>query len=127
MKRRRALTVLVLLLTVTFIAAWTSRSPEKNAKFNYPEPRFPSYLKPPKSVEDLIPQARAYALSKEGTQGQGMGKFNRGDTLLLVPDVTAEPLPLEAVRRALIERGINVVIKTEAEMVGLTNSDAENL
>jgi hypothetical protein len=125
MKRRRSLTVLALLLTVTFVAAWTLRPLEKAGKFDYPEPRFPSYLKPPKSVEDLMPQARAYALSKEGTQGQGMGKFNHGDTLLLVPDVTAEPLPLEAVRRALIERGINVVIKTEAEMVGLTDSDGE--
>jgi hypothetical protein len=105
--------------------AATQKLPDKLGTIEYPKPRFPSYLKTPKSVEELMPAARAFVLIKEGTQGVGMGNFNRGDTLLLVTDITAEPLPLEAVHRALEERGIKVIIKTEAEMVGLTPADAE--
>ena len=94
-------------------------------KAENPAPRFPSYLKQPRSVDDLMPQARAFVTTKEGNQGIGMGTFSSGDTILIIPSVTAEPMPLEAVRRALVERGIKPVIITEAKMVGLTEQDAE--
>jgi hypothetical protein len=35
MKRRGSITVLALLLTVTFVAAWTLRPSEKAGKFDY--------------------------------------------------------------------------------------------
>ena len=124
---KAAVEITVILVVLTYAGGWVQRTEagEQGSSFKYPEPRFPSYLKTPKSVDDLMPQARAFAASKEGNQGVGMGKLNRGDTVLLVPDVTAEEIPLEAVRRALVERGVNVLIKTEAEIVGLTRADAE--
>ncbi|MGH9681515.1 MAG: hypothetical protein ACRD4Y_16335, partial [Candidatus Acidiferrales bacterium] len=116
---------LVATLAIAIVVAWGQVTPQAASKFKYPEPRFPSYLKQPKTVEDLMPNARAFVRIKQGNQGYGMGNFKPGDTLLIVPDVTAEPLPLEAVRKALEERGIKVIIRFEAEMVGLTHEDAE--
>jgi hypothetical protein len=129
MRNRRLLAVPGLILAIGIgltMALGGGRTIAKPApKYKYPEPRFPSYLKQPKTVDDLMPSARAFTTIKQGNQGYGLGNFNAGDTLLLVPDVTAEPLPLEAVRRALEERGIKVVVKSEADMVGLTHDDAE--
>jgi len=39
----------------------------------YPAPRWPSYFKPPSSVEDLMPAARALVRNQSGLQGKGMG------------------------------------------------------
>lgn len=116
----------LLAVVIILSAASTPSSPQEGGKMLYPEPRFPSYFKQPKSVDDLMPQARAFVLVKAGLGGgSGMGNYKRGDTLLLVPDVTADKLPLEAVRRALEERGIKAIVRYEAEMVGLTHEDAE--
>src|ERR1700682_2699407 len=38
----------------------------------YPAPRWPSYFKPPKSVEDLMAAARALVRNQSGLQGKGM-------------------------------------------------------
>ncbi len=102
-----------------------AQTPQQAGATRFREPRFPSYLKAANSVDELMPQARAYVSLTQGVQGYGMGNFKSGDTLLFVPDVTAEPNPLEAIRRALAERGVKVIIKSEAEMVGLTRDDAE--
>lgn len=102
-------------------------SGQEGRNTQYTEPRFPSYLKQPRTVEELMPKAREFVLVKGGLgpQSVGFGTFKRGDTLLIVPDVTAEELPLKAVERALEERGIKAIIRTEAEMVGLSREDAE--
>ena len=34
-------------------------SPPAQEKGKYPAPRFPSYMKPPKSIDDMMPFARA--------------------------------------------------------------------
>lgn len=118
---------LIVLLGLS-IALGSSAARAQNSetwKGQYLEPRFPSYVKQPKTVDDLMPKARAFVRVIKGNQGYGMGNFKAGDTLLIVPDVTAEPLTLEAVRRALEERGIKVMIRSEAEMVGLSREDAE--
>ncbi len=126
----KAMKSLILLSSVLLILAAFAGSAEKSVigesgQAAYPGPRFPSYLKPPKNVAELMPFARNFVMIKEGTHGVGMGRFNRGDTLLLVIDVTAEELPLQAVLRALQERGITAIVKTEAEVVGLPLSDAQ--
>lgn len=105
--------------------AQQTKAPAAAGATRYLEPRFPSYLTPPKSVGDMMPKARAYVSITQGVQGYGLGNFKSGDTLLFVTDVTAEAMPLEAIRRALAERRVNVIIRTEAEMVGLTREDAE--
>jgi len=114
------------MLALLVSAQVVSQAPRQNrSSTGYPAPRFPSYLKSAKTVEELMPKARAFVLLKQGTHGIGMGTFDRGDTLLLVMDITAGPLPLAAIRRALEERGIKVILKTEAEMVGVTVTDAK--
>jgi hypothetical protein len=115
----------LLILLVSGLASAQAPA-QKAAPSAYPMPRFPRYLKPAKSVEDLMPKARAFVRLKQGTHGVGMGTFDRGDTILLVIDVTAQPFALEAIRGALEERGIKVIVKTEAEMVGLTLKDAQD-
>src|ERR1700737_2340916 len=102
-----------LMLALLISAPVFSPAPGQNiSSTGYPAPRFPSYLKSAKTVEELMPKARAFVLLKQGTHGIGMGTFDRGDTLLRVTDITAEPLPLAALRRALEERGIKVILKT---------------
>jgi hypothetical protein len=93
----------------------------------YPEPRFPSYLKPPRSVDDVMPSAREIVRNRNGIQGAGMGILQSGDGVLLVPTAEAEPMILDALRRALEERGVKVHIKYNYELVGVSKADAEAL
>jgi hypothetical protein len=73
-------------------------------KAKYPEPRFPSYLKPPKSVEEMIPFARAIARQAAGFGGQGFGALKEGETAALITEATAEDMVIEALRKAVEER-----------------------
>ncbi|MBI3939987.1 MAG: hypothetical protein HY315_04065, partial [Acidobacteria bacterium] len=90
----------------------------------YPEPRFPSYLKPPKSVNDVLPAARLIVRNRGGIQGAGMGILARGDSVLLVPTVDSEELMLQALQQALEERGVKVVIQPDYQLVGVGKQDA---
>src|SRR5438093_5857456 len=55
-------------------AACGARQPSaERAAVMYPEPRFPSYLKPPASVEEVLPHVRPLARNKIGFQGSGLG------------------------------------------------------
>jgi hypothetical protein len=125
MRLNRTITGLALLAALLLTCALRTESGPQSLAQKYPAPRFPSYLKEAKTVDELMPAARAFVEIKQGNQGYGMGNFNAGDTILLVPDAADEPLPLEAVRRALLERGVKVVVRSEAEMVGLTPQDAD--
>ena len=44
----------------------------------HPEPRFPSYLKPVSTVEDVLPHVRSLVRTKSGVQGAGLGVANAG-------------------------------------------------
>jgi hypothetical protein len=94
-------------------------------KIAYPEPRYPSYLKPPTSVADIMPQARLLARNKSGFQGSGMGVVNGGDSIAIVQSSSAEPMVVEAITRALGERGVKVTILNDYELVGLTRDQVE--
>src|SRR5262245_43495793 len=72
----------------------------------YPDPRWPSYFKPPSSVEDLMPAARQLARNQSGLQGKGLGILASGESVLIVAGNNADPMVLEAVKRALVERKI---------------------
>jgi hypothetical protein len=93
----------------------------------YPEPRYPAYLKPPRSVDDVMPSVREIVRNKSGIQGAGMGVLQRGDGVLLVPTAEAEPMILDALKRALEERGVKVHVKYNYELVGVSKADAEAL
>jgi hypothetical protein len=90
----------------------------------YPEPRFPSYLKPVSTVEEVLPHVRPLARNKTGVQGAGLGVANPGDTVVFVTTSAADPLIVEAVKRAMEERGVKVNVVPEYEMVGVSKDDA---
>lgn len=90
----------------------------------YPEPRFPSYVKNPKTVDEVLPAARRIVRNKSGIQGAGMGILQQGDSVLLVPDSDAETLMLDALKAALAERGVTTHIKYNYELAGVSKEDA---
>jgi hypothetical protein len=54
-----------------------------------------------------------------------LGRVNKGSTVLLVTDVAAEPIVLQAIKRALEERGVKVEIVPEYELVEVKKEDAQ--
>jgi len=116
---------------VTIVAAVAGLAevvePQLAAVGKYPEPRFPAYLKPPKTVDDVMPSAREIVRNKNGIQGAGMGVLQKGDGVLLVPTIEAEAMVLAAIRKALEERGVKVDIKYNYELVGVSRADAAAL
>jgi hypothetical protein len=82
----------------------------------YPEPRFPSYFKPATAVDELLPAARLLVRNRSGLQGAGLGILEAGDSVLIVPGGGADPMVLEAIKRALVERKITPHMKTGAEL-----------
>src|SRR5260370_35073645 len=60
----------------------------------YPAPRWPSYLKKPKSVEEILPHTRDLVRNKAGfggnSPGLGLGLLQPGEEVMIVPDTTAE-------------------------------------
>jgi hypothetical protein len=91
---------------------------------SYPAPRFPSYLKPPKSVEDMLPAVRVLVRNKSGFLGKGLGILEPGETVLLVPTVESEDLVVDTIKRALEERKVKVDIQPDYALVGLTKEKA---
>ncbi len=96
---------------------------EKQAKVEYPGPRFPSYLQPPTSIDEIMPHVRPIVRSRSGLQGAGLGVLEEGETVLLVASGEADDLILEAVKKGLEERGVNVILKRDYEMVGVSREE----
>jgi hypothetical protein len=99
----------------------------ENGKPKYMDPRFPSYLKPAKSVAELMPQARALVRNKSALQGLGLGIVKQGQTIVLVHSIEAEDLALKAIQQALGERGVKAILLPEYELAGVTKQDALDL
>ena len=85
-------------------------------------PAFPSYLKKPSSVEELMPQARAAVRQSGGRTPLGL--VLPGKTLLIVVGEIREPRPnmmvQEALKRAIEERGAKAVVVTTWDLLGVT-------
>lgn len=92
-------------------------------KETYPSPRWPSYFQPPKSVEDLMPAARQLVRNKSGFLGVGMGVLQAGETVLIVPTISSDPMVVEAVTRALAERKVAAHVKYTFELLGQKRDD----
>jgi hypothetical protein len=90
----------------------------------YPAPRWPSYFKRPQSVDELMPAARALVRNQSGLQGKGMGILAAGDKVLIVAADEADPMVIEAIKRALEERKITPYFKYTYEMRGVTKEEA---
>src|SRR3989442_10932280 len=91
----------------------------------YPEPRWPSYFKPPKSVDDLMDAARSFVRNQSGLQGKGMGILAAGESVLIVAANDADPMVLEAIRRALVERKVTPHMKFVYDMSGEAKAQAD--
>ena len=98
---------------------------DPSAAGKYPEPRWPSYFKRPSSVDDLMPAARSLVRNTSGFQGKGMGILQAGEHVLIVPTASADPMVLDAIKRALIERKITPHIKFTYEFTGQTKEQVE--
>jgi len=90
----------------------------------YPEPRFPSYLKEPESIEEVVRAVRGLVRNKAGFTGAGMGAAQEGDTIVVVTAAAAEDMIVEGVRRALEERGVKVHMLADYALVGVSREDA---
>ncbi|MGH7832393.1 MAG: hypothetical protein ACREQK_02010 [Candidatus Binatia bacterium] len=93
-------------------------------KTHYPPPRFPSYVKPPKSIEDVMPYARAAVRQTGGRTPLGL--VEKG-TVLIVLDSTAEAMVVQAIKRAYEERGVKVQMVPEHELVGVNREEARKV
>ena len=91
----------------------------------YPAPRWPSYFKPPKSVEDLMGAARSLVRNTSGFQGKGMGILKAGESVLIVATTSTDPMVLEAIKRALVERKITPHIKYSYEWLNQSPDESK--
>ena len=122
----------VLLVVVIAIARPQTQKKESSAKANaYPAPHWPSYLKKPKSVEDILPHARDLVRNKAGfggnSPGLGLGLLQPGEEVMIVPDTTAEDFVVQALLKALEERGVQAEIVPNYSLVGVSKADAEQI
>src|SRR4051794_39105127 len=90
-------------LILAAAACGTRQQATQRAAVTYPEPRFPSYLKPPSSLEDVLPHVRPLARNKIGFQGNGLGIAQSGDTVAFILSATAEDMIVQGVKRAMEE------------------------
>ncbi|HEV2176022.1 MAG TPA: hypothetical protein VGW33_02285 [Terriglobia bacterium] len=126
--------VLALLLPLMGLPSLQARAQQHKApaaKPAYPAPRWPAYLRAPRSVEDAMPRARVLARDKAGfggnSPGIGLGMLRRGDEVMIVTDTTADGLIVEAVRRALAERGVKSDFVPNYTLAGVSKADAETI
>src|SRR5439155_11551960 len=128
----------VVFLTAVIVAAACSRGDRRGhesanaasragaaAGETYPAPRWPSYFKPPKSIDDLMGAARSFVRNQSGLQGKGMGILQPGDSVLIVAANDADPMVLEAIRRALVERKVTPHMKFVYDMSGESKEQAD--
>ncbi|MGH9894392.1 MAG: hypothetical protein ACREA0_20890, partial [bacterium] len=114
--RHRAFPFAVVLLLLT-------PAPASLQEKKYPAPRFPSYLRAPKTVDEVMPYARAAVRQIGGRTPLGL--VEKGHIVVLVAsDHLGEPIVLEAVKRAFIEKGIQARILFESELAGVTREEA---
>jgi hypothetical protein len=95
----------------------------------FPAPAFPSYLKKPDSVEQLMPQARAAVRQTGGRTALGL--VDAGKTVAIVVGELRDSRPnmmvQEAMRRAMEERGVKAVIVTVWDLLGLSEAEYDVL
>ena len=72
-------------------------------KSPYPPPRFASHLKLPKSIDEVLPFARAAVRQTGGRTPFGL--VEKG-TVLIVTDSIAEDMVMQAIKRAHEERAV---------------------
>ncbi len=113
------------LAAAAIVAAWSHGVPRAtivSAAEGYPAPRFPKYLRTVTSVEPLMGTARLAARQIGGRTPLGLIK--PGELVLLVVPDYQDTLVLDAVKRALEERGVKVSVVYNYQLQGLTAQQA---
>src|SRR5437870_9961996 len=114
---KATMTILVLLFSLVLVSPLGAAE-----KANYPAPRFPSYLKPPKSIDDIMPFALAAVRQTGGRTPLGL--VEKGTAALIVTEVGADPMVMQAIKRAYEERGVKTYIVGEHELLGVNKEEA---
>ena len=91
-------------------------------KGKFPAPRFPSYVRPPKNIDDVMPFARAAVRQTGGRTPLGL--VEKGQTVAIFTEPNAEEMILQAVKRAYEERGVKVQMVPEYQLLGVSKEDA---
>jgi hypothetical protein len=115
--RIKTFPMLLVFSSLVFFVIATAAEKEK-----YTPPRFPSYVKPPKSINDIMPYARAAARQTGGRTPLGL--VEKGQTVGIVTEVVADDMVMQAIKRAYEERGVKVVILPEHELAGVNREEA---
>jgi hypothetical protein len=114
MKSVMAVAALSVYILLTYLAGAA-----ENAK--YPPPRFPSYLRPTKTIEEIMPFARAAVRQTGGRTPLGL--VEKGMTVAIFTEPSAEDMVMQAIRRAYEERGVKVEIVPEHQLLGVTKEE----
>ena len=109
-----AVFLVTLILPVNFAGAAESK--------NYPPPRFPSYVRPPKSIDDVMPFARAAVRQTGGRTPLGL--VEQGQTVAIFTEPAAEEMVMQAIKRAYEERGVKIQIVPEHQLLGVSREEA---
>ncbi|MGH9325349.1 MAG: hypothetical protein ACRD2B_01465 [Terriglobia bacterium] len=119
--------VLAVMALLILMGGWlqVGGTSSQQSAYKYPAPRFPSSVKAPKTVSEVMPYARALVRNKAAVQGFGLGVMKSGETVAHVVPEGANPIIMEAIRRALLERKIKSVILHDYDLVGVSKQDAE--
>ena len=92
------------------------------AKNPVPPPAFPSYLKKPDTIEQLMPAARAASRQSQGRAPLGL--VDAGKHLLIVVgeirDTRPNMMVQEAIKRAMEERGVKTTVLTIWDLLGMS-------
>jgi hypothetical protein len=88
----------------------------------YTPPRFPSYVKPPKTIDDIMPYARAAVRQTGGRTPLGL--VEKGTLIALITEPVADESVLQAIVRAYKERGVEARIVPEHELAGVDREEA---
>src|SRR5713226_1317100 len=125
------LSIVVLVVVVASARSQTQKKESATRAVAYPAPRWPSYLKKPKSVEEILPHARDLVRNKAGfggnSPGLGLGLLQPGEEVMIVTDTTAEDFVVEALLKALAERSVQAHIVPNYTLVGVSKEDAEQI
>jgi hypothetical protein len=90
-----------------------------------PPPAFPSYLKKPDSVDQLMPQARAAVRQTGGRTPLGLADPGKHVLIVVgeIRDSKPDMMVQEAIKRAFEERGIKCTILTVWDALGLSERE----
>ena len=116
----------IVILTFLFGWSWYELA-SGGEKTNYPPPRFPSYTRVPKSIDEVMPVARSIAVQTTGLQGGGFSMVKKGEAIAIVLEATADDMIVESVKKAIEERDVKVQLLHDYELVGVSRADAVEL